>query len=253
MHIHLVNLDRSPERLTEFCDINRYLTATVSRFPAIDGGALKLDALVRQGLVTKDILSPDMFSIGALGCAMSNIALWDKAIASGQLLTACEDDAIFNDGFEPAAEAVLKTLPPDWDLIFWGFNFDMFVCFEFLPGVSHATTMFDQDRMRANIEAFQRQAIAPQAFKALWVFGTCCYSISAKGAGVLKQKILPLSARVTPFPEGAKAFPCSPSWRHVGIDNAINAVHREIKSFVCFPPLVVSKNEPGRSTIQAGG
>src|SRR4051812_37186368 len=28
--------------------------------------------------------------------------------------------------------------------------------------------------------------------------------------------------------EGRKARPCSPGWRHVGIDNSINAVHRKI-------------------------
>ena len=37
--------------------------------------------------------------------------------------------------------------------------------------------------------------------------------------------------------------------RTVGIDNSINAVHREINSFVCFPPLVVSENEPEKSTM----
>jgi hypothetical protein len=127
----------------------------------------------------------------------------------------------------------------------------MFMSFELLPSVTHATVMFNQDRMRANIEAFQRQTITPQIYKLLWAFGTCCYSISSKGAAVLKSKILPLSARVTPFPEGQKAYPYSPAWRHVGIDNSMNAVHRGIKSFVCFPPLVVTKNETKTSTVQS--
>jgi GR25 family glycosyltransferase involved in LPS biosynthesis len=250
LHIHVVNLNRSPERITEFCSVNRNITATVARFVAIDGQSLDVDQLVQLGLVTKDILS--MFSVGALGCAMSNLALWDIAITSEQLVTLCEDDAIFNDRFEQCAEALLKTLPSDWDIIFWGYNFDMFISLELLPGVTHSTVMFDQDRMRSNIETFQRQAIAPQAFKALWTFGTCCYSISPKGAAVLKSKILPLAPRVTPFPEGQKAYPYSPAWRHVGIDNSINAVHKQISSFVCFPPLVVTKNETKYSTVQSG-
>jgi glycosyl transferase, family 25 len=249
LHIHVVNLDRSPDRITEFCSVNRNITATVARFVAVDGQKLDVDQLVQRGLVTKDIMS--MFSVGALGCAMSNIALWDIAIASGQAVTTCEDDAILNDRFNECAEALLKTLPADWDMIFWGHNFDMFMSFELLPGVTHATTMFDQDRMRANFEAFQRQTITPQAFKLLWAFGTCSYSISAKGASVLKSKILPLAPRVTPFPEGKKAYPYSPGWRHVGIDNSMNAVHKEIKSFVCFPPLAVTKNETKSSTVQS--
>jgi GR25 family glycosyltransferase involved in LPS biosynthesis len=253
LHIHLINLDRSPERLAEFCRVNSNLNTTIFHFPAIDGRTLDIETLARQGLVTRDIVSPQMFSVGALGCAMSNIALWDKAIADREFLTVCEDDAILNDRFIPCAEEVLKTLPADWDMIYWGFNFDMFLSFEMLPGVSHATTMFDQGRMRTNAENFQRKAITPQAFKLLWAFGTCCYSISPKGANALKQKILPLAPRVTPFPEGARAYPYSPSWRHVGVDNAINAVHRQIKSFVCFPPLVITQNEAENSTVQNRG
>jgi glycosyl transferase family 25 len=152
LHIHVVNLDRSPERITEFCSVNRNITATVARFVAVDGRKLHIDQLVQRGLVTKDIMS--MFSVGALGCAMSNIALWDIAIASGQAVTTCEDDAILNDRFNECAEALLKTLPPDWDVIFWGYNFDMFMSFELLPGVTHATTMFDQNRMRAKSKPF---------------------------------------------------------------------------------------------------
>jgi GR25 family glycosyltransferase involved in LPS biosynthesis len=249
MHIHVVNLDRSPERIAEFCSINRNIAATVARFKAIDGTTLNVDQLVQRGLVTRDIMS--MFSVGALGCAMSNLALWDIAIASGQVVTTCEDDAILNDRFDECAEGLLKTLPPDWDMILWGYNFDMFMSFELLPGVTHATAMLDQDRMRVNIEAFQRQPIAPQAYKVLWAFGTCSYSISPKGAAALKGRILPLAPKVTPFPEGRKAWPYSPGWRHVGIDNSINAVHREIKSYVCFPPLVVTRNETKSSTVQS--
>jgi glycosyl transferase family 25 len=246
VHIHLVNLDRSPERLAEFCEINRHLTS-VSRFRAIEGSSLSLDVLVDHGMVTKDILG--MFTVGALGCAMSNVALWDRCIASGELMTTCEDDAIFNHGFEQRAGEVMKQLPQDWDVIFWGFNLDMFVCFDMLPGVSPCVATFDQERMRAGIGAFQSQAISPQAYRLIWAFGPCCYSISPKGASTIKRKILPLKPQIIPFPEGKNVPPYSPQWRNVGLDNSLNAIHREINSFICFPPLVVSKNETSHSTI----
>jgi glycosyl transferase, family 25 len=247
LHIHLVNLDRSPDRLTQFCDVNRYLTS-VSRFPAIEGSVLKLDSLVQQGLVTADILS--MFSVGALGCAMSNIALWDKSIANDQVVTISEDDAIFNYDFERRAEELMKSLPEDWDIVFWGFNFDMFLSFDVLPGVSPCVATFKQDQMRAGIGAFQKQSITPQVFKARWVFGTSCYSISPRGAKVIKGKILPLRPQVIPFPEAEGVLPFGSAWRTVGIDNSINATHGEINSFVCFPPLVITKNESEKSTIR---
>jgi hypothetical protein len=85
----------------------------------------------------------------------------------------------------------------------------------------------------------------------LWAFGPCCYSISPKGAKVLKSKILPLRPQVIPLPEAKGVPPYSPAWRTVGLDNCINAVHREISSFVCVLPLVVSKNEPEKSQTRA--
>jgi GR25 family glycosyltransferase involved in LPS biosynthesis len=250
LHIHLVNLDRNPERLAEFCNVNRHLTS-VSRFPAVDGNSLQLDSLVREGLVTKDILS--MFSVGALGCAMSNITLWDRATANNQMVTVCEDDAIFNVHFEERAEELLQSLPKDWTIIFWGFNFNLFVCFDVLPGVSPCVATFSQEQMRGEVSAFQRQVIAPQAYKARWVFGTSCYSISPWGAKLLKSKILPLRPKTVPLPEAQLVPPYRPKWRTVGIDNCINAIQAEINSFVCFPPLVISKNEREKSTVLNAG
>jgi glycosyl transferase family 25 len=42
----------------------------------------------------------------------------------------------------------------------------------------------------------------------------------------------------------------APGYRTVGIDNHMNGVYRDLKSFVCFPPLVVTKNEHEKSTVQ---
>lgn len=246
MHIHLINLDRSAGRLTQFCDVNRHLTS-VSRVPGVDGAALNIDALVQQGLVTKDILS--MYTVGQLGCAMSHISVWDKAIVNDQIITVSEDDAIFNHGFESRAEQLMKGLA-DWDMIVWGFNFDMFVCFDVLPGVSPCVATFKQDQMRAETVAFQKQSITPQAFKAIWVFGTPCYSVTPRGATAIKKRTLPLRPQVIPLPEAQNIPPFSPSWRTVGIDNSINAIRREINSYVCFPPLVVTKNESETSSTK---
>lgn len=250
MHIHVINLDRTPERLAEFCDVNRYLTS-VSRFRAVDGKTVDLDDAARQGLVAKDILSKDFFTVGALGAAMSHIALWDRAIANNQVVTVCEDDAIFNYGFEARAEELLRTLPADWDMVYWGFNFDMFAVFDPLPGVSPCVAVFNQEAMRAGAAAFQQLVVMPQVFRAVWVFALCCYSISPKGAQIIKSKILPLRPQVIPLPEAKGVPPYSPAWRTVGIDNSVNTVHREISSYVCFPPLVISKNETAKSTIQS--
>ena len=38
--------------------------------------------------------------------------------------------------FDVEAAELVKTLPPDWDLIIWAYNFDAFLAFDLLPGVS---------------------------------------------------------------------------------------------------------------------
>ena len=247
MHVHVVNLDRSPDRLVEFSRANGHL-AEVTRFPAVDGQRLDIPSLAAQGLAAADILS--MYRIGAVGAAMSNIALWEKAIRTGRNVTIAEDDAIFNRQFDRRAEELIAGLPPDWDLIAWGFNFDLFMSFEMLPGVSLCVAQFEQERMRANVDAFQAQPIAPRAYRLRWAFGTPCYTVSPKGALALKTKCLPLRPMLIPCPEGAKAPPHARIFRNVGIDNTLNSVYSDLNAFVCFPPLVVVKNEPAKSTIQ---
>jgi GR25 family glycosyltransferase involved in LPS biosynthesis len=247
LHINFINLDRSPDRLAEFRAANAHLT-NCERFSAVDGRTLDIRTLVNKGLVTADILNH--YTIGNVGAAMSNIALWDRAISSGQTVTAAEDDAIFNFGFERQAAEIIGRLPDDWDFILWGYNFDLFMCFQMLPGASPCLALFEQNQLRAGIRAFQSQTVPANPYRLIWAFGLTCYSISPKGARAFKSRCLPLQPKILHCPEIARAPPGGPNYRTVGIDNHMNGVHRDLKSFVCFPPLVVTKNESEKSTVQ---
>ena len=163
LRINFINLDRSPERLAEFKTLNAHLT-NCERFPAIDGRTLDIPTLVEKGLVTADIVRD--YTIGNVGAAMSNIGLWDRAISSGQIVTAAEDDAIFNFGFERQAAEIIGRLPDDWDFILWGYDFDLFMCFQMLPGASPCLALFEQEQLRAGIRAFQTQTIPRQSLPA---------------------------------------------------------------------------------------
>jgi GR25 family glycosyltransferase involved in LPS biosynthesis len=249
MLIHLINLDRSKDRLAAFVDANKHLTA-VSRVPAVDGKTLDVASLVAQGLIAEGLVVKDFYTIGALGAAFSHISLWQTAIETNQVLTIAEDDAVFHGRFETLAPQVMQKLPPEWDLVSWGWNFDLFMCFEMLPGVSHCLAQFEQDRMRGGVGAFQRQTVDPQVFKLIWQFGIPCYTISPKGAKALVSKSLPLKPRTSAFPPGARVQPWLGHFRNVGIDSVMNDAWTELKAFACFPPLVISKNEAVYSTIQ---
>jgi hypothetical protein len=62
--------------------------------------------------------------------------LWDGAIKSGAMMSIAEDDVVFHSRFESHGAEVIERLPPDSDVMVWGFNFDLFICFEMLPGIS---------------------------------------------------------------------------------------------------------------------
>lgn len=247
MQVHVINLERSPDRFDEFRSANGHLE-NIFRFPATDGKNLDIPMLVRRGLVAENIL--DTYSIGGVGLAVSHVAFWDKVISTGKLLTVCEDDAIFNLRFDAYANDVIRRLPSNWDLILWGWNFDLFLEFDMLPGVSSCLAQFEQDRMRANTALFQNQAVLPHPYRLNWAFGTACYTITPKGARALKEKLLPLTPALIPYPRGNRAPPFGQHYRTVGIDVSMNAIYRELDAYICFPPLVITKNESGRSTVQ---
>ena len=55
---------------------------------------------------------------------------------------------------------------------------------------------------------------------------------------------------VNPYPSIAiNAERGSRSIRTVGIDVTLNSVYRDLNAFICFPPLVVTRNDLSQSTI----
>jgi glycosyl transferase family 25 len=248
--VHVINLDRNKDRFAIFQTTNGHLSS-VERFSASEGAALDQRELAATGLVTQGLVHRDYYSVGGLGLAMSHIQLWDRAIEKKQAITIAEDDAIFNSHFERRAARVLESLPDDWEIVLWGFNWDLFASFEMIPGASTCLGQFQQDRMRSAVGAFQaKQTIVPQAFPLLWAFGTVCYSISPKGAATFKSQLLPLRPMIVQYPDAVRALPNSSRFRTVGIDNHINSIYARTRAFVCFPPLVRTKNEQAKSTVQ---
>ncbi len=247
MRVHVISLDRTPERFSAFTTVNRHLSE-VSRHSAVDGRSLDMAALVARGVVATDVLTT--YSNNALGCTLSHVSLWTLAAETDRTLTVAEDDAIFNRDFDRVAGALTRELPPDWDIVLWGFNFDGFMSFEMLPGVSYCLGQFDQQGLRAGIATFQQLALSPRLFRLRWAFGTICYSISPKGARLFRNGLCPLRPMISVIPEGSRAIPGGTHFRSVGPDNAMSSLYPRLNAFVSVPPLVVSKNETANSTVQ---
>lgn len=240
LNIQLVNLDRSTDRLATFQAVNSHVMPHVTLFSAVDGKNVERAALVDCGVIASDLGYND----GALGNALSHLALWDVAIREDRALTICEDDAIFNHAFCAASGAILQELPPDWHLVKWGWNFDSILWFDMIPGVSRCIASFDQESLRKRIDAFQSANLRPRAYRLLQSFGTICYSVSSNGARLLRQNLLPLR-NTTVHVVGLRAAVVN-----YGMDVALNDVYSHMNCFVSVPPLVVTRNDHSRSTVQ---
>lgn len=238
VHVDVISLDRTPERYSEFLSHNGHLS-DFSRFSAIDGNTLDKDALVRERLVEPNIFP--LYRPGALGCAISHLALWKQAEA-GPAMTICEDDAIFNRHFEAEAQGVINSLPPDWHLILWGWNFSPYVAFQIIPGAFRCVLQSSDTEVRCSFQEYRSQQFTPRPYRLIETFGLVCYSLSPHGARALRQMCLPLHDMQIHLVAQSRWVP------NFAIDTLLNAFYAKLNAYVCFPPLVVTRNDNETST-----
>ncbi len=240
MQVRFLNLDRSKDRLRAFLEVNRHLTDPL-RVAAVDGSVCS-----RKDLQAVHALAGEMpgYTDGAIGCALSHLGEWELASMTDAPITLAEDDAILHHQFEPLAEAVLASLPPDWDIVQWGWNFDSILAFDLLPGVSPCVGVFDQAGLRANTAAFQRLPLKPATYRLQRSLGTLCQSVSPRGAAKLLQHCLPIRPLEAFYPVLNRVLP------NTGIDSMMNELYPRIHAYVCLPPLAITRNEHAQSTVQ---
>jgi glycosyl transferase family 25 len=238
MKYFVINLDRCQDRLSKFFNTNEH-NEKIERFRAVDGNKLAIESLETRGLIQKELRS---YSRPALAVALSHGLLWEKCIEINEPISIFEDDAILNNNFFEKSQKVLETLPDSWEFIAWGWNFDSAMQF-YLPGsFSPCITFYSQDELRKNIDSFKTQNFISNAYKLHTLFGAVAYSISPPGARQLKRHCFPIVEKKIFVPALNRDV------LNYGFDVAWNEYHCQMESFVCFPPLAVSKNDD--STIQ---
>jgi glycosyl transferase family 25 len=120
VEIVYLNLAARPERNEQFLRLNAGL-ADFRRIDAIFGADQRADELIRAGVIVEPRTS---FTHGALGNALSHKRVWEQCAAGDHVVTLAEDDGAINRQFPQKAPEVLAKLPPDWDIVLWGWNFD---------------------------------------------------------------------------------------------------------------------------------
>ena len=229
--VHLINLDRSTDRLAKFKERNSHLE-NILRVPAIDGALVDREELVKDGTITEDL----SYTPGALGCALSHVGLWKKAASQNRVVTIFEDDVICSHNFLEESARIASSLPSDWDIIQWGYIFDsLFLWLDF--GFAKANVRFYDLRFSQDYQEFQSENFSSAAVRLVHSFGTQAYSVSPKGARVLLERCLPLRKRHIPFPGTGIVND------DLGIDTAMCAAYGSMQAFICIPPLVIHDDE----------
>jgi glycosyl transferase, family 25 len=231
--VRVISLARHVERREEFRRRNGHIDHTF--FDGVDGVALTTGQIEATGLFDRTVWTD--YGPHGLGAALSHHALWLEAAAGTEPLTIAEDDAVFRRDFDAQRREVLAALPPEWDIMLWGWNFDTVLQVEPIGSVSPVGMVFDQPQLRNSLDVFQELDSRVQVWPVVLAFGLLAYTLSPAGAA----KFLKLCFPQKPSPLYVPIL--NYHVRNVGLDVSTNHIYRDTNSFVCFPPLAVSPNQ----------
>jgi glycosyl transferase, family 25 len=245
MRLNVINLPTRADRRAQFAAWNARPGIEIEFVDAVIGKTLDRAALVAQNILAAD---NSAFSAGALGNAMSNRALWERAQEATAPTFVCEDDACLRGDFQAQAEALLAQAAPGWDIVFFGYNTNASVAAQTPDGLK-ALLHFDESAKRTPgyFEAFARaQPPAPTLLQCFQAWGTLCYAISPQGARRLLELCFPLSSatEIVMFGQNRTLKPYT-------LDGMINvALQRApVNAYCAFPPIAVSSNDVAGSDV----
>jgi glycosyl transferase family 25 len=238
MDVFFINLARRPDRKDRFLLRNRAI-ARFRRVEAVDGKTLDVHQLIKEGIVRRSLKT---YTAGALGCALSHKRIWEQCASGTRPVTVAEDDAAFNRCFNEKARAVMKRLPPNWEIILWGWNFDSVLHVELGEGIPTSIMYFHAANGKP-VTDFRTLTFEVLPLRLITAFGTVCYSLTPRGAQKLVAACFPLRNELL-WVEGLRRKLCN-----FGIDVMMNKQYRDLQAYVAFPPLVWTDNDKTNSDI----
>jgi GR25 family glycosyltransferase involved in LPS biosynthesis len=254
INFQVISLDSHPEKYARFLARNSREDISFSRFTAVDGKTLNREYLIANGVISSDL----DYQIGALGCAMSHLSLWNLALQTNAIIHVAEDDAVFRHDLGHQMRQALDSISiNDFDLIFWGFNRDLNAAFE-IPGIGHCMVIMDEADIKDedDLMAYQASSSPASLMKLTRAFGILSYSISPAGAQKLMKACLPFRPMTQDVSWGdGIGGTLDLMFANVGIDVLMGVILQEqINSYLMFPPLAISLNRQGPpSTTQTNG
>jgi len=230
--VRVINLLRHAERRDAFRKRNAHVP--VEFFDAIDGAQFTTRQVLDTGLFLPEVIAD--YGAHGVGCALSHWTLWNEAARGAEPVTIAEDDAVWRSDFADRADEVLASLPHGWDIVLWGWNFDTILQVHPMPGVSPVVMIFDQEKLRGSLDAFQALQEPVRAWRMERAFGLLTYTVSPAGAKKLIERCFPQKAFSLWLPG------LNYHMRNMGVDVSTNAAYAQLQAYACFPPVAASAN-----------
>jgi len=174
---YVISLPRATERWSRVASRLDLAGISYARFDAVDGRDFQ-----RVGTPPPDVHRAcwQTCTPGALGCALSHIALWKVCAAAGHESTLIvEDDVVLCDNFKDRLASVLDHAPRDFDILLLGY---------LDPSTSQTYAFSPQeDRLGTPGTAGKDTAETPDIVDMPRFYGTHAYVISKQGALKLRK------------------------------------------------------------------
>lgn len=235
----VINLKHQPERLKAFFQRNSPSNLHFHHFEAVDGAQFRAGD-IPDGIVAKGTHN---YSPGAIGAAMSHLALWQLCIEQNKSLVVFEDDAYLRYDFK-AQLTSLSAQVVEWDFILLGYNTDSVLELSIAPGIDFGGLFSVRYPTINDLTGFAKTnnpvGLAPLNL----AMGLCGYAVAPGGAEQLIEHCFPMDTR----PVHLRCI--NRTFLAYGIDCMMGTFYRNIRAFVCIPPLVMTPNDQNASTIQ---
>ena len=179
----VINLDKDKERLKSF--MTRFTDLQVNRFPAVNGKSLnlknirnQLDPSVIWTMNNTRFSHPQIDTLGAIGCYLSHIKLWNKLIVSDDpYYLIFEDDCYLDTSLQQVQNFINLVIKnnQNWDIIYLGF--------------------WDKGVMQRPQTKIGKGVCKVSNF----IYGTHAYIINKKGAKKLLSQAFPITFHIDSY------------------------------------------------------
>ena len=193
-----------------------------------------------------DILSPNLsWNQSIILNAISHYDLIKECATGNEIFTIMEDDAVLTYDFDIKASHLMNSLTDsNFDLIQWGWNWDIFV---FVKNSLGEVERIDWGAkyLRVSPAEFKETEAKSTLLPLIQTFGSHCYSLSPHGAKQLLE-FIPLIEETIVNNINLAGI----SYRAKTFDGVLNAYYSKLRAYICIAPLSYVTNDKTKSVIR---